>query len=230
MDRGNGADFSKAERLLKQLGRDGYGPAEARLPALYYRWAQWLLAQEEPLDAYDKFQKAGDYENAPVIVTEMTKVFYEQGIKDYHAGDYSEAGRYFRTIGDYQRSGSYRVLVGAHLSRTRAHCYETLRALIGFEDAAELLVSEQGIAEKFLLGAWKGGGQTLIIKESGDATCTFPIHAGSGYYDIENGAFRFYKDRDDGSGKTVFSVIVIHENCIQVRVTQNKKTYALYRQ
>ena len=231
MERKNAEDFTKAERLLKQLGRDGYEPASARLPVLYYRWGQWLMGQEKPLDAYDKFQKAGEYDDAQAIVKEMTKIFYEQGIKDYHAGDYSAAGRYFRTIGDYQRSKSYSVLIGAHLSSSRAHCYENLRGLIGFEDAAALLVSEQGIAEKFLLGTWKGGGQTFTMKEGGDTVDSFPANEGRGYYYIEDGAVKFYKNQgDDTNTKIIYTIAVIHENCIQVRVTQNSKTYALYRQ
>ena len=104
-----------------------------------------------------------------------------------------------------------------------------LRENFYFEDAAELLLSKQEIAEEFLRGSWYGDGYYFKIDEDGTSWFDLPRIDYGYYYEIEDGLYLKYPEDDYDATKPQFAFTAISPDCIEVYCYQNGGTYTLYR-
>ncbi len=229
MAQGTDEAFQQAERLLKELAQSGDASTAEAQSALHYRWGLALMAQGRDADALAQFNLAGDYADGATLRKSLTAAVYDQGLAAYRQKQYASAAQAFQTVGGYLRSDDYAVMANAHLMEKRADVYDALIPLVGFEDVNALLVSEQTIAVKFLRGVWEGDGQTFSMEPSDAPAYTFPCPAVDDYYIVEG---IFHSSSGDGrdDGVPLFSITVMHRNCIQVYLYSNNRSYVLYRQ
>lgn len=224
-------DFESAKDILIELSDNKYIDADSKLKELYYTWGCYLLDDEQKiLQAYDKFNLAGDYEDAEQIIPELKDYIYYSAIDDYHSDSYFLAKKKFEKIEYYLDSNMYLILIQAHQTSVYDFDASALWPMIGFEDASELIMSNDYFAQSFLLGRWKGDSRYFIMKEDGHISYDIPWFNYGDYYTIEDGKILKYKEETPEITKTLFEIIIIDQNCIQITSYENYETYILYRQ
>ena len=229
MAQGTDKAFQQAESLLKELAQSGDASTVEALSALHYRWGLALMAQGRDVDALAQLKLAGDYADGATLRKSLTAAIYDQGLAAYRQKQYASAAQAFQAVSGYLRADDYAVVANAHLLENRAGVYDALLSLVGFADVNDLLLSEQTIAVQFLQGVWEGDGQTFSMELPEAPAYTFPCPAVDGYYIVEG---IFHSSSGDGrdDGVPLFSITVMHQNCIQVYLSGVSRSYVLYRQ
>ncbi len=231
-------DYNQALAILQDLSTKNYPEADDKIAELYYEWGNALISQEKYLDAYDKLNLAGDYLDTKQIIVDLKDYIYYLAIDYYHSAQYVESQQCLESIGNYLDSNAYLTLIDAHLvfePHFNLDAYinfksEKLWQLIGFEDAAQLLVSDQGWAALFLLGTWRGDSRYFIMKADGSIRYDIPWINYGDYYRIEDGLVLLYKEESFDKTVPLYKITVVSESCIQIFSFKNSRTYTLYRQ
>ena len=110
-----------------------------------------------------------------------------------------------------------------------------VNALIGmfeFEDAADILLSENLYATTFLEGTWKtsDGYYYFTMKSSGSTSYNLPWFDYGDYYEIVDGTYFLYPKSDSTSRRSLYTFIPVTSNCLDVYCHKNGRTYTVYRQ
>jgi hypothetical protein len=229
------SDFSEAVSYMTRLSEENYRDSEEKLKELKYRWSMELINKGEYLAAFAKLRLIQEYPNAKETLTALTEFVYQEGQNLYHEGKYFEAKDMFDCIPTYEDSGKYITLIKARdIYYWKLFTYEDIVGLLTdyfyFEDAAELLLSNQGIAEEFLQGAWRGDGYYFKMDSEGDISYNLPWFNYGDYYKIEDGQLLLYPENNEADTRTLFYFNAIAPNCIEVYCSKNGETYTLHRQ
>lgn len=223
-------DYPAALEILQELSENGYPDASEKIAELYYVWGQSLIAKKDYLAAYTTLLAAGNYMDAAQIVEELKGNIYYSAIDYYHQGSYAVSKRWFQAIGNYLSSDEYLLLINAHNSTSVSS--SRLEELIGFEDAAEILMSSSTYADSFLLGLWTDGSMYFNMDQDDSVLYNIPHDAIGSYYIFENGVIYSVSEEDlsSSSGKKMLKISVISKDCIQIYAYKNGQTYVLIRQ
>ncbi len=256
-------NYSDAYEIFSALNEDGYEKAEEMCNETQYLWAWEYADNEEYIKAYNKFITIEDYSDVDEVLEELSEVLYLEGQLAYQDGRYSDALERFVCIPEYSRSKDYILLLCVReVDSTRTLSEDAVLSIIGyrswlpfgetgkvftyknqvnelislfyFEDAAELLLLNQNIAEEFLLGKWKsnGGYYSFEMEEDGGISyMNLPFYTtyeyAHKYYYIENGEVRLYEN-DSSKYKVQFTFTLLAPDCMEVFCHKNNSTEILY--
>lgn len=243
-------DFSEIEKMISDgkyasalimLEKMHEPEAEELKQRVYYEWADYLAAQGEYSDAYNKIKMAKGYSDAAKKEETYKSSAYLAAIDYYHEGEYKLARNAFRNIddniGDYKKSASYELLLAARIGNISKYQVEQLMDDISFEDTREVLICNQAVAELFLNGTWKGDGKYLTMKNGGEISYDIPWFYFGDYYEIKDGFVILYKETQDSytndssseNEKKMWKLTVVDKDCITVHSYKNNKDYTLHR-
>ncbi len=225
------AKFLDALSILMELKNYGHSDADEKICELYYVWGVSLLSKEDYYNAYLKLSESKGYRDTNELLSGLQAVLYNKAIEFYHDSKYEVATAYFKIIGSYLRTDDYLrlIYVQRKIDITDDDIWGFLVPLIGFEDAADLLVETPDKAKIFLLGKWGSGSRYIkFYKKNDDTWCEFNISGWNGDWYIYDGLY--FIELKNGSFKEVFKITVVSENCIKLYAYRNGKTYTLYRQ
>jgi tetratricopeptide (TPR) repeat protein len=216
-------------KLLKDINYPNY---EDVTKNAYLQSAVSLMKDNILLYSYHYMELASGYKDADTQMNELKGKIYSKGLDYYHNFNSPMANIYLKTIIHYLDSDKYLTLcrfkdANSTFDTNSSSVMETLVPLIGFEDAAELLVSRYEIAKAFLEGYWKGDGYTLSMKKSGDMSSDIPFDYG--YFTISDGYFCRI-DKDWNIKSKYWRISVISQDKIEIFSYKNNRTYTLYRQ
>jgi len=179
-------------------------------------------------EALALFLELDGYRNSKTHLASIKFEIYNEAQEAYDSGDYSSAKDGFSQLSDYQRSRDYYALCEIHLNGVDVTDRHTLVALIGFEDASALLLSDIDIALDFLIGTWScAEGELTFSKESLDYTLSAPDFGDT--WGIEDGLIFFYNSSDPTQRENVYRLRVFSENEITCYAYNNCATYTLER-
>lgn len=221
-------EYKAAIALYEELG--DYKDAAGLIRKAEYDWALALAAKKDYVGAFEKLQALGGYKDAADQLERLYEGLYEDGRTAYRGGDYDKAETLFACIPDYERSGDYLTLIRVRDSED-AEYYDELMGLFDFEDAAQLLLYNQSLAEEFLIGTWKtsDGYIRLVVEDDGDIKESLPcVLYGGCYYYIWNASEYVYKDADD-EHQVDKTFTILSRNKMDVYCLADQTTYTLYR-
>lgn len=224
--------YAAADNLFMVLSFEGFEPAEEMRTETQYMWALALAEQEDYVSAYQKLKSIEDYADAGVIMNELVEVLYLEGQAAYKKGEYTQAFTLFEAIQTHEDSEHYLKLLRARnypRSVTRSQV-EDIAVILNFEDAAEVLVSSQAVAEVFLEGEWQGSGHYFTMMADGSIDYDLPWFSYGDYYKIEDGLLLLYPKGQEEAAKPLFDFTVLSKDCIRAYCFHNKHAYTLYRQ
>jgi len=231
-----GGNFEDAKKLLGELIDEGCEQAEEALVAVYKRCAADYADKEQYIKACSELLELEDREGVDVElqIARYRKKAYNSAISDYRAGDYAAATALMEALGDYEEAETYLFLAKVHtktawITADALSTVQKLSVLILKEDAAELLLSKQELAEQFLAGYWEGDGHYFSMESDGYISYDLPYVDYGDYYYIEDGVVLLYPEEDPNATEELFSIRVITVDCIQVYAYQDGKTYTLFR-
>ena len=222
---------NEALRILRALIENNYTPAQELFVDICKQTAEEKAADGLYGIAYETLLEAKDYGDVGSLLSLYRDEAYRAGISLYRKGSYIDARAQFRRIGDYEYTEDYLILITIHTKYwvTSAEIQELLR-LLDFEDSAELLVSTQDFAKKYLAGTWRGNGYYFTMETDGHIQYNLPYFNYGDYYKIENGVVLTYPRNAPSSTKKLFKITVVSEDCIQVFAYKNNRAYTLYRE
>ncbi len=236
---GQSGRFKSAKEILYELIDQHYEPAKAELVEVCKLQAS-NYAEKKMYDyAYKAIKEAQPFGNVDSLIAVYSSDAYEYAVNQYHSGNYTKAQSFFEMLGNYHRSDYYLILIRAHLTDDSEYLLdgysaqsdaEFLMYILGFEDAEELLVSKQELAEVFLLGNWRGDGYYFTMREDGDIQYNLPVIDYGNFYFIEDGELLLYPKDDFRGKKAVLRFTVISRDCIWAYCYKNSRSYTLYRQ
>ncbi len=250
--------YEDALGVLQGLSQNGYAKADSKIQELYYTWGCDLINNENYIEADKKLQSAGNYENTLQVLSDLKDTIYYSAVDAYLSAKYNDARKEFNYLGDYLDAKDYLVLLNAHVAneilmdftkhnRTSdmteeeqilffawfsedMNTYEKLGPLIGFQDTAELIMSNQKFAQDFLVGNWRGDSRYFIMDINGNTSYDIPWFTYGDYYTIENGEYLLYKEKTPDITKAMYKITIINDDCIQILSYKNYKSYTLFRQ
>ena len=112
------------------------------------------------------------------------------------------------------------------------HSYSDLVKLLNFEDAADLIFGNAEYTSKFLTGTWKSsdGKYYFTMKSDGNTTYNLPWFDYGEYYQIENGDYLLYSEKDPENTRTLFSFEIVNKDTINIYCYKDYTSYRLIRQ
>jgi|GEM_PF-2926222 len=232
-DAGN---FESAKELLGELMDEGCEQAGEALIAVYKRSAADYAEKEQYIKACNELLELEAKEGVDVEqqIARYRKKAYDSAVSDYRAGDYAASTALMEALGDYEDAETYLFLANVHtktawVAADALGAVQQLAVLILKEDAAELLVSRQELAEQFLAGYWEGDGCYFSMESDGYISYDLPYVDYGDYYYIEDGVVLLYPEEDPNATEELFSIRVITVDCIQVYAYGDGGTYTLTR-
>lgn len=230
--------FEEARRIFSKLVNEGYTAAVEMRKEAEYLWAFDLYNEGSYVAAYEKYESIRDYADAEECLDALAGIMYYEGQSLYYEQSFEDAQNLFKCISPYEDSDDYLTLIEAHskvFSRLSARIaepiVEQLTAIFYFEDAAELLVSQQVFAKQFLRGTWRTSNGSYYFTISDDFSSSYNLpftYNNYDYYKIENGTYIKY-NKDGGSEQPQFQFTLITPDCMEVYCYKNGLTYTLYR-
>jgi hypothetical protein len=179
-------------------------------------------------EALTLFSEIGDYRDSEEHIVAIKLDIYTESQRAYTSGDYSSAMYGFSQLSGYEHSSDYYALCEIHLYGVDTTDKHTLVALIGFEDASALLLSDINIALDFLMGTWScADGELTFDEESLHHSLSAPDFGDT--WDIEDGLIFFYISSDPTQRENIYQLTVVSENEITCYAYNNGATYTLER-
>lgn len=232
----DGGNFESAKELLGELIDEGCEQAGEALIAVYKRSAADYAEKEQYIKACNELLELEAKADVDVErqIARYRKKAYDSAVSDYRAGDYAASTALMEALGDYEDAETYLFLANVHtktawVAADALSAVQQLAVLILKEDAAELLVSRQALAEQFLAGYWEGDGGYFSMESDGYISYDLPYVDYGDYYYIEDGVVLLYPEDDPYATKELFSIRVITVDCIQVYAYADGETYTLFR-
>lgn len=226
------ANYPEASKIFMQLKSKKYDGAQEMYKETVYQWAFSLVDDEEYIEAYKKFSSIKGYADTDEAISALTELIYLEAQLLYSEGNYTDARYYFNRIPKYADSRTYLALIAAreYTWFAPAETVDELVEYFYFEDTAEVLLSSNALAEKFLLGTWKGAGYYFTMKDDGHISYNLPWLSYGDYYRIEDGYVLLYPENDENATKKLFHFTAITPDCMEVYCYKNDRTYTLNRQ
>ena len=226
----NKGEFSEALTILNELNDAAYAPAKEQLVKVSLKLADHQANGGNYGLAYQTLDKISALGEVATQMSIYRQEAYRSGVSLYRKGYYLSAKDQFDYIGAYDDSKDYVDLIAVHLKGyVSGVSTSELIALIGFEDAAELLVQEHIQAKSFLLGHWTGSGYYFTMKEDGHINYNLPYFNYGYYYRIEDGEVLLYPKDDENDTKMLFRFTVLSKDSVSVYCAKNKTSYTLTR-
>lgn len=224
--------YSAANELFRKLEKKNHDGAAQMEKESRYCWALALSAEGKTKEAYDKMSELGSYSDASYRKDQLAGQLYREAVGFYSQGRLESAKEAFLALGRYKDSSKYLTLIKAATATAPVSdaLIEELKAMLAFENTAEVLMSNQEVAQQFLLGKWRGDGRYLEMKSNGDITYDIPWIEFGDYYRIEQGKFLLFKEGQPNDTQMLFAIKVIDANCVKFYSYKNNKTYIMYRQ
>ena len=230
-------DYREASKIFSQLSKENFDGADAMEKETQFLWALDLIEQKYYVDAYSKLSEIRGYSDADEVLESLTELIYLQGKSLYYQGKYSDAEELFKCVSDYADSKKYSTLIEAHSWKDiGAGWYvpdgltDKLISIFYFEDASELLLSYQAIAEEFLRGTWRGDGRYFTMEDDGHISYNLPRIDYGYYYKISGGIVYKYPKNNEKDTRKMFFFEAVTPDCIRVYCYKNNSSYTLYRQ
>lgn len=161
-----------------------------------------------------------------------TEQIYQEGIRLYHAGDYSQAIQKFNAVRPYGDSRQYLALMEAR-NTLWLDPEKTLKQLLerfDFEDTASVVLCNHKIAVAFLEGNWQGEGRYLTVEPDGELQYNLPWVEHGDRYRFEDGKMLVYPEGQQSDTRPMWTITAKSPDCIEVFCHYNQKTFTLYRQ
>lgn len=225
-------EYEAAYNTFVALSSEGYEKADAMIPEAQYWWAVSLADAEDYIGAYQKFKECSRYSDSQDWIDALAAVIYQDGQNQYRKGKYKEAEELFNVIDPYLESSDYLKLLEYHIYpgfsalRVKSNgSISELAALIGFEDAGELIFQNNN-AFYFMKGYWSGDcGYIKFLTENSEndwrGQWNLP-YVPSGTWQFEDG--KFYT-----GGQERFSIYATSYNSVIITITATGKSYTLWR-
>ena len=223
----NNQEFIKAQRFFdntligKHVFPDEYAYVEAGV----------LMKKGDIVAAYEAFNAIDNVQIPTSIITNLREDIYLEGQRAYHSGDTETAKTNFTAIKDYKRSKDYLLLITCKKRVVSPDNYSPLVALIGFEDADDIILNRESFFEKFLLGRWEDGASDPFYfeleKDGKSLTSTsrynLPRNETEGFFDLKDGIYSV-------KGTKYWRFSIIDEDTISVYCFKDGRNITLYRQ
>ena len=233
-------DFDNAVRKYTLLAAENYKDSKIKAKDVRYRRGLYILYEEQNyLKAYNYLSNSeyNDMNNISEIRNELKELLYAEAVELYREGNLDEADERF--LEGYKDGDKYQLLIKVQQSYYSwgldGNIEEDVQKLIDnfyFEDTSEVLLSKDTLAEEFLRGNWKStkGGKYFKMDDEGYISYNLPWFDYGDYYKIENGELLLYPKKDEKATKTMYTIVAIAPNQIQVYCHKDGSTYTLNRQ
>lgn len=217
------------------------------------------------LAAYAAFEELASegYADSSIKLETLRETIYQEAVSMYRKGDrtfveypYFKTGfesfvhhevnyvyyQYFELCAGYKDSDKYMLLAKASSGDITDREYNSLVSSLDFEDTKEVLLFNQEVAERFLLGLWKSDDQKYSFSLDKEGYTEYilpnPKKSGEYYYSISNGLYFVYPqdksyssitqaDKQDGA---YFLFKIVDANTISVFCYEDGTTHILIRQ
>lgn len=226
--------YDEAIRVLQQLEREKYEPANAAIYQTYLAMADAYAKDGKYADAFEACLKGEKYGDISAQLADYRDAAYQEAAALYADGDNVKSKRLFLKLQDYEQSKDYLLLI-----KIRANTYGNLyltneemkrsKALAEFEDGATVILQYNNTAIAFLEGSWTGLNCYLTVDKEGYMDYNLPYFDYGDYYVIENGIMQVYPEKDVTAMKAFFRFTILSENSIQVYAYKDGTTYTLFR-
>jgi len=226
-------DFDQAISLFKSIG--SYEDAAYQADLSLYRRACRLVSEHSFANAFEDFAtlRFASFQPDDSFVPGHAQDLYAAARELYAGGTYGSAQAGFMVLieygGSYERSEDYRTLCEFHYMGVAEGDKDALVPLIGFEDAAGMLLANFDIAWAFLEGKWSCSSGYLEFKSGSGLTYSLSAPDFGDLWDILDGTLYFYDSDDPTETQDAYRLTIISENEIQCYAFKNGKTYTLTR-
>lgn len=198
-----------------------------------------LYEEKDYLRAYNylSYSVYDEMNNISEIRSELKELLYAEAVDFYREGKLDQASSRF--LEGYKDSDRYQLLIEVQKSYYGLLGFgdpeKDVKKLIDFfyfEDTAEVLLSGRTITEAFLKGNWQSttGGKYFKMSEDGHISYNLPWFDYGDYYKIQNGELVLYPEKDESATKTMFTIVALTPNQIQIYCHKDGSTYILNRQ
>jgi hypothetical protein len=227
-------EYDKAFLILQKLLREKYEPATQQMFLAYLSKAELFGSKGDYAEGFELLLKAEKYGDISAQLPRFQEHAYQEAVSMYRHGNTAKSKRLFTILGDYLQAKDYLILVKA---RDRAISYsnltqqevEKLISLVGFEDAARLVLAYEDIAVQFLEGKWTGNGYYFSITDEGVLDYNLPTYDYGDYYKIEGGRMLVFPADDYSATKPFFRFTIVSETEITIYAYSEGINYTLYR-
>ena len=205
--------------------------AEKIMPDKYeYVYAGVLFEEGKYIESLEAFQALSGTPVPVSIIDEIKEKIYTDGQYAYHNDNLADAETNFDAIKSYKNSNDYLTLIYAKRGVSILSYKNELLNLIGFEDAAEVILKYQRTAIDFLRGEWRNDYYYFIInsEDSDSSSYNLPNKHAGGYYGISDGVYSLGETTSNSS--KIFKFDIIDSDTISVYCYKDGSTYTLYRQ
>lgn len=227
-------EYDEAFLILQKLIREKYEPATQQMYLAYLSKAELFASKNDYAEGFELLIKAEKYGDVSAQMSQFQESAYQEAVTMYRDGDIAKPRRLFTILGDYLQAKDYLILIKA---RDRAISYTNLTqkevdkliSLVGFEDAAKLVLEFEDVAVKFLEGKWMGDGYYFSITDEGVLDYNLPTYDYGDYYKIENGRMLVFPEDDYSATKPFFRFTIVSEDKIIIYAYSEGINYTLYR-
>ena len=223
------AKYDDAKTAFANLG--DYKDAKDMVFEADYRKAEDMISREEYLDAYHLLQTIKDYPEAKKAIETVQEDIYNKAVDLYRKFDNTNSHGFFAELPkEYKDTTKYLELLDICMLEITPARYETLKTLIGFEDATDILI-KSGYVYYYLEGKWKdanGSEFDLARNDKGgwDANASFANNE-SMLFDIQDGAIRIGTSKEYMRSFVELTFVSLNE--VQMFVLDTAKTYDFIR-
>lgn len=238
----NDQEFIKAQQYF-----DNLFVSEAVFSDKYaYVEAGVLMEEGKYIESLQAFGRVTGVPVPSVIKDSLKTKIYSAGQAAYKAGEMTEAKKNFTAISSYKRSKDYLLLIdcneilinsgeGSLTSALYANVkYDKLKALIGFENADEIILENKSTAKLFLEGRWEDGNKNpyyFELYQDSDgwhSRYNLPRKETEGYFYLSNAIYSVGETEENTVRYYKFTII--NEDTISVYCYKDGSTHKLYRQ
>ena len=231
-------DYDGAYTAFSMAAALNYTGAEEMKQETIYLEAGAMIGEEDFLGAYQKLTEIEGYRDVDSALETLEETIYQLGQRYYRSGDYDQAETYFLNVPYYRDSLQYRQLISAREETKRSgfgsymlgRTVENLIDMFYFEDTAQVLLSNDAVAEKFLQGTWKGDGYYFIMDEEDGISYNLPRIDYGDYYKISDGLVLLYPEGSETRTVPLFFIEATSPDSIYVLCYKNERSYMLDRQ
>ncbi len=106
LEKYNAGDLEAASDIWAEIAP--FGDTTARLQDVYYRLGREAEGKKDYRTAADYLDRAGEYEDAPAQLRQVSGVLYDTAKRELDAGQYADAQADFAAAGDYADAKAYK--------------------------------------------------------------------------------------------------------------------------
>ena len=228
-------NYDELAVCLRFILRKNYDGAQEMLYQAYYLWGCRLAEKGDLLEACDKLKASKGYGDAESRMEAICEELYLKMQEEYRNGDRYESSKYIEYLGDYKDTNKYAVLskVNTYSEVSETIVRNELMPLIGFEDAAEIILHNNYAIIIFLEGLWVNDELYFTMQNSSEG-----YHYNTNIYGPieENDRCYFYfgnfylKRGDSEEYEKIWTFTIISEDCLEIYIIESDTIYEFHRQ